>query len=93
MTDAMKDRTRTTHETPASAGTPPTGIDLFAFSVVLVANANNPSIINQDFLLNNGIITDEQPLKRSSPHLDSSLFTGSIRRWPKCESRSKSSDS
>ena len=67
MTDAMKDRTRTTHETPASAGTPPTGIDLFAFSIVLVANANNPSIINQDFLLNNGIITDQQPLKDPPP--------------------------
>ena len=42
-------------------------VKLFEFSVVLVANEHNPTIINRDFLLNNGIVVEQRPLDEPPP--------------------------
>ena len=53
-------------ERTPEAGWAPRGPQLFEFSVVLVASNNNPSIINPDFLLHNGIVTDRDPIRKES---------------------------
>ena len=70
----------------AQEGTPEVGlappeVQLFEFSVVLVASNNNPSIVNPDFLLNNGIITDLEPLRERSiatPMFSLAMFKGNV---------------
>ena len=37
---------------------------LSGFSVVIVANSNNPTLLNQDFLYYNGIVPNEWPLSK-----------------------------
>ena len=70
----------------AQEGTPEAGltlpaVQLFEFSVVLVASNNNPSIVNPDFLLNNGIITDLEPDRERSiatPMFSLAMFKGAV---------------
>jgi len=38
------------------------GLVLSGFSVVIVANSNNPTLLNQDFLYYNGIVPNDWPL-------------------------------
>ena len=59
----------------------PLEVQLFEFSVVIVASNNNPSILNPDFLLNNGIITGLEPLRERSittPMFSLAMFTGDV---------------
>lgn len=51
----------------ARLGKPHTDVELLELSIVLVANANNPTIMNPDFLQNNGIVSDLRPLQDLPP--------------------------
>lgn len=50
-------------------------IDLLGFSVVVVAAANNPTMLNPDFLRHNGIVGTRWRLSESHPPLTTSLLS------------------
>ncbi len=57
------------------------GIDLVGFSVVLVANANNPSIVNPDFLRYNGIVDEHREVEGNPialPGFSQVMFKGGL---------------
>lgn len=53
-------------------------IDLVGFSVVVVAEANNPTILNPDFLRHNGIVASRWRLSENSPPITSPLLSAVI---------------
>ena len=56
-------------------------VDLVEFSVVLVANSNNPTIINPDFLLHNEIVNADLSLQGdpiTTPLFSQVVFEGGI---------------
>ena len=50
-------------------------IDLVGFSVVVVAQSNNPTILNPDFLRHNGIVSSNRALNDDRPPVMTSLFS------------------
>ena len=50
-------------------------IDLIEFSVVVVAQSNNPTILNPDFLKHNGIVSAGRDLHREQPPLTTPMFS------------------
>ena len=50
-------------------------IDLVEFSVVVVAQSNNPTILNPDFLKHNGIVNARRDLHREQPPLITPMFS------------------
>ena len=50
-------------------------IDLVEFSVVVVAQSNNPTILNPDFLRHNGIVSSKRALSGERPPFTTPLFS------------------
>lgn len=50
-------------------------IDLIGFSVVVVAQSNNPTILNPDFLRHNGIVSSQRPLLDDRPPFTTPLVS------------------
>ena len=50
-------------------------IDLVEFSIVVVAQSNNPTILNPDFLKHNGIVSVRRDLHREQPPLTTPMFS------------------
>lgn len=50
-------------------------VRLSGFSVVVAANSNNPTILNQDFLYHNGIVPKDWPLSINSPPIITPAFS------------------
>lgn len=50
-------------------------IDLIEFSIVVVAQSNNPTILNPDFLKHNGIVSVRRELHREQPPLTTPMFS------------------
>ena len=50
-------------------------IDLIEFSIVVVAQSNNPTILNPDFLKHNGIVSVRRDLHREQPPLTTPMFS------------------
>lgn len=53
-------------------------MDLVGFSVVVVAEANNPTILNPDFLRHNGIVGSHRQLSENDPPITSPLLSAVI---------------
>ena len=50
-------------------------VRLSGFSVVIAANSNNPTILNQDFLYHNGIVPKDWPLSNNTPPIITPAFS------------------
>lgn len=50
-------------------------IDLVEFSVVVVAQSNNPTILNPDFLRHNGIVSSDRALHDEQPLFTTPMFS------------------
>lgn len=50
-------------------------IDLVEFSIVVVAQSNNPTILNLDFLRHNGIVSSHRALHGDQPLLTTPMFS------------------
>ena len=50
-------------------------IDLVEFSVVVVAQSNNPTILNPDFLRHNGIVSSDRALQTEQPPFTTPMFS------------------
>ena len=50
-------------------------IDLVGFSVVVVAQSNNPTILNPDFLWHNGIVSSNRALNDDRPRFTTPMFS------------------
>ena len=50
-------------------------INLVGFSVVVVAQSNNPTILNPDFLRHNGIVSSSRPLDGDRPPVTTPVFS------------------
>lgn len=50
-------------------------IDLVGFSIVVVAQSNNPTLLNPDFLRHNGIVSSHRVLHGEQPPLTTPMFS------------------
>ena len=50
-------------------------VELFEFSVVIVAEVNNPSILNTDFLRHNGIVSERWGISAERPPITTPVLS------------------